>query len=652
MVYGIVTVLKIGSILSGNDDDDGDDMKKKESKAKGVVKGAPSGLVISLVVHVAAFMLAGLLVVFTVVKKEEKKFVPPKPVDRPKMKLKKPKVKVKKTAKPKSVTRIVTKVKRATMPDIQLPEMSGMGEGLGGGMGEGFNIMPDFTETTVFGSGQTIGNDLIGTFYDFKRRRNGATYPISESEFVDHLAKFIQSGFNKRTLANVYRSPRKLYATCFMVPTVKSAAAPAAFGEPECGGWDWMCHYEGEIVHPEGIKFRFVGQGDDVLVVAINGKVVLNASWPGGTWDTQNTLSIAAGGWQSHSSKSRTYKLGNNYAEYGDWVTLEPGVPVKMDVIMGEVPGGHFDGMLAVQVEGEEYELNSQQGPILPMFKTAEPSHDLLDAIYEWLVPGEACLTNGPVFSDIGGVPKRGRVQAKEAPEVAPVAEFNPLRVWTLNTGKNLEGEYTTVMGDKLVVKTIKGKQVKIPLDAVSEEDRKYAMLSDPPAFSVDFIKTSQAHIGRYELSPQELQWGTLPPQVNDFRFGARVRQSGARPYNYELEVEYFAIGQQLLDDDKFILFDRDSATFTPTRENKRMMEFKGERTVETQAYPLHDQMRGRKFKGHLVLVRDQRGKIIAHSASSKWLYEKRDKLARLPVGVFFDKNCDRVYPTGPKRNY
>ncbi len=118
------------------------------------------------------------------------------------------------------------------------------------------------------------------------------------------------------------------------------------------------------------------------------------------------------------------------------------------------------------------------------------------------------------------------------------------------------------------------------------------------------------------------------------------------------VNVEYFAIGQQLLDDDKYIFLDRNSGSFTPAKDNKRSFEFKGERTVEMQSYPYAGQMRGKKFKGHLVLVRDESGEIIAHSASSKWLYEKREKLMRLPVGVFFDKNCDRVYPTGPKRNY
>ena len=90
--------------------------KSKEAQAGKITKGGTSGFVISLVIHAALFLLAGLLVVFTVQQKEEKKFVPPAPVERPKMQLKKPKVKVKKTTKPKTTQRIVTKMKSASMP--------------------------------------------------------------------------------------------------------------------------------------------------------------------------------------------------------------------------------------------------------------------------------------------------------------------------------------------------------------------------------------------------------------------------------------------------------------------------------------------------------------------------------------------------------
>ena len=132
-------------------------MIKKNSKKRGVktTKGTPSAVLLSILIHAALFLLAGTLVVFTVVKKREVEFEPPKAVERPKMKLKKPKVKIKKTSRPKPTQRIVTKLDRASMPDIQLPEMSGMGEGLGDAVG-GFDMLPDLSEASYFGTGQSI----------------------------------------------------------------------------------------------------------------------------------------------------------------------------------------------------------------------------------------------------------------------------------------------------------------------------------------------------------------------------------------------------------------------------------------------------------------------------------------------------------------
>ena len=45
----------------------------------------PGAVALSILIHAALFLLAGTLVVFTVVKKEEKRFEPPKAVERPKM---------------------------------------------------------------------------------------------------------------------------------------------------------------------------------------------------------------------------------------------------------------------------------------------------------------------------------------------------------------------------------------------------------------------------------------------------------------------------------------------------------------------------------------------------------------------------------------
>ena len=124
-----------------------------DKKAPKVTKGGPSGMVISLIVHAVAFFVAGLFVVFTVLPKPPPEFEPPPPVARPKMKLKKPKVKIQKSSQPKPSSRIVAKVKTAKMPEIQIPDIVGSGEGLMGGLGTGGEFMdiPDIGEITLFG---------------------------------------------------------------------------------------------------------------------------------------------------------------------------------------------------------------------------------------------------------------------------------------------------------------------------------------------------------------------------------------------------------------------------------------------------------------------------------------------------------------------
>jgi hypothetical protein len=346
---------------------------------------------ISLALHAAAFMLAGMLVVFNVVKKADKKFVPPKPVERPKMKLKKPKVKVKKTSKPKPTTRIVTKVQKASMPDIQLPEMSGMSEGLVGGIG-GFEIMPDLESISVFGAGQSIGNDFVGTLFHLLYDRRGGLIPMDRWQFQEVLRKYARSGFKKSKLAQYYRSPKKLFTTHFMIPPIVAPVAPDVFGAPELESYFFFVNYEGELVYKEDIKFRFWGVGDAYISVLVDGEHVLLNGWDG----RLEYLDY----WQSSDADSDKYFLGNQTMHVGDWIELKAGEPQKMQVFFGEWVGGAVAAMLLVEVEGEEYPQTRQGGPLLPAFKTEEFSLSQLEEIHKYLPEGECNLTNGPVFRD------------------------------------------------------------------------------------------------------------------------------------------------------------------------------------------------------------------------------------------------------------
>lgn len=370
-------------------------MKESNKKPKNVAKGAPSGFIISLAVHAGAFLLAGMLVVFSVVNKEEKNFVPPKPVQRPKMDLKKPQVKVKKNTKPKASARIVTKVKSASMPDIQLPEMSGIGNSLaGGGLGAGFSLTENVEVASLFGGAQTIGNDFVGTFIDFKKDRQGKQITMDPDTMMKHVRNFLVKDWKPSVLSRFYHSPNKLYATCFVIPTNHSTGGPEGFGE-DTEGYCWMVHYKGQLAYKEDITFRFCGNGDDILIVRVDGEVVLSACWP---TSLEPLLSQV---WMSSSPDNRKWALDSQRAVVGDWITLKAGEHKQMEVLIGEVSGGLFAAELLVQVEGEEYPRNPfMNGPTLPIFKTEELSRTLREDIENMLFEGDASLTNGPVFRD------------------------------------------------------------------------------------------------------------------------------------------------------------------------------------------------------------------------------------------------------------
>jgi len=154
----------------------------------------------------------------------------------------------------------VTKVHKASIPDIPLPKMSGIGAGLAGDIG-GFDVMPDQEQMTLFCGGQAIGNDFVGTFYDLKRDRRGNPTAMDEGKFVAELTRFVASGFKSSKLARYYRPPKKLYATTFMIPTVRSQIAPAAFDESDTIGYVWMVHYKKAVGVSGRYQDPFLGYG-------------------------------------------------------------------------------------------------------------------------------------------------------------------------------------------------------------------------------------------------------------------------------------------------------------------------------------------------------------------------------------------------------
>jgi len=608
--------------------------KKNKSNLKKINKNTPSSYLVSLGFHLIIFLIAGVIIVFKIEEKEYKKFIPPKTIERPQVQLKKPQINLDNNKQSKPISKIVTKAKSTKISEVSLPEFNGIGNGLFRNSGS-FQLKPLQQKITLFGGGESIGNDFIGSFYDFKRDKAGRPIPTDPDEMIKELQRFVRGGWNTSRLAKFYKSPKKLYATSFMIPPVKSSVAPSAFDEPETGGWCWAVHYKGKLVHHKDIKFRFWGQGDDVLVVAVDGKTVLNGCWP--SFDSEWGIYSIGGSWTSSAKNDFRFYLGNNLSRGGDWIELKAGVPKEMDILIGEVPGGGFCSMLTVEVDGEKYELNRQGGPILPMFKTEEPTLDMIDEIYKVLVPDEASVTNGPVFRDY-----EFTIAKEEIDQIKKIKKIDKFREWTLRDNSSFKATYVSKNGSLVFFENEAGKQAKVEFSKLITSDQDFISLLKPPSFKIDFVKsTSVRFIKTTPYLDEEA------PRVNDFVFSVKIKKDDIKEFNQEIFVEFFAIAKELIGDN-YILVDRQKSSFIPTKDNNFSHDFSGP-SIEFMEYVYDGDRRGKEYAGNLVVLYDKFGRVIDFQTSNKWLYENLENLKKIPIGRYFNKSCQRVIPTSPK---
>ena len=212
----------------------------------------------------------------------------------------------------KTTTRITSKSASAS---IALPEMpssasassmvsgamaggssKGFGGGSGGGIGSGMGVGRGNGKNfvSVFGSKMAI-NGLPGTFYDFKQNKSGKPTAMmggAPEKFGDpsnsaaiglynkEVNEFLDKGFSASSLSDVFRAPDTLLASQIFIPPCPATEAPKAYGVGElCKPSRWIAHYKGAVKPPQNGKFRFVGSGDDFLLVRWDRKVVLDSGY-------------------------------------------------------------------------------------------------------------------------------------------------------------------------------------------------------------------------------------------------------------------------------------------------------------------------------------------------------------------------------------
>ncbi len=235
------------------------------------------------------------------------------------------------------------------MPAIEINSanmaMGLTGRGTGGGLGDIGGGMMDSLRITSFGFDRMLEGTLEGHLYDFKQTRDRKPTNLNPDGMASTVRSFVNS-WNISSLSKYYKADKTLYASYFIIPYRNAAVAPEAFNaEKEIQPRMIAAIYKGKFTPQKTGRFRFYGRADDILVVRINGKKLLDASWVSDVYSNWKT-SEEQGGVQFGF-------LFGAKGIYGDWFDLRKDLPVDVEIIIGEVPGGHFGAWLTIEEDGD-----------------------------------------------------------------------------------------------------------------------------------------------------------------------------------------------------------------------------------------------------------------------------------------------------------
>lgn len=251
-----------------------------------------------------------------------------------------------------SFTTDSSKVLEQALSHIKLdPQGAGLTHGAG-------DHAPGAGASSVFGTTAGTPNQLEGYLYDLKQTADRKPTGITPEQYHDVLKKFVARHWDESVLAPYYKSPKPLYTSAILIPVISADLGPKAFGlEKEVEPSRWIVWYKGRVSPPTPDHYRFAGFCDDILLVRIDGRMVLDGSlhpvedkkyevpWKG-----------------SPNTNGQALRLGEQFV-------FSPGEIKDIDIIVGEQPGGVFYANLFALKKGDTYPNDESGIPKLPLFQ-------------------------------------------------------------------------------------------------------------------------------------------------------------------------------------------------------------------------------------------------------------------------------------------
>jgi hypothetical protein len=258
-------------------------------------------------------------------------------------------------------------------------------------LGEGNSFGIKLNGSGAGGGGVPPGY-MIGEMFDFKRNSEGEA---RAADYWNDARKLINDGdFGEDAEKHVYKLDARVALNKIWIPTQPAQNGPEAFGVADkMKPSGWMAHYRAIVEPVADGRFRFVGYFDDFMACLVDGKVVMECNW-GNCGGAPGAVT----GWKSPEGNSPW-----GIHVIGDWFDLKKGDKVRIDICVGERPGGLIGGLLLMQEYGKKYD-EANGLPVLPFFSSRRLSMKELNQIEEANKEGGFTNQSGKKFQVLGEV--------------------------------------------------------------------------------------------------------------------------------------------------------------------------------------------------------------------------------------------------------
>ncbi len=214
---------------------------------------------------------------------------------------------------------------------------------------------------------------MEGYLYDLKQTRDGKPTNMDVKGYHNKLTHFVAAHWDSDLLEPYYKSPKPLSASSIFIPIIHAEDGPKAFGvENEVKPNMYVVWYKVTASPPQEGNYHFVGVGDDILVVRVNGKTELDGSLFSVDDELrQKQKSMSMTGFTPTTDSDAVFWIGTSFH-------VSASEPVDIDILIGEEPGGFSDYFLYIQRDESTYQSQPNSSPLLPVFQLdSKPIHPI-----------------------------------------------------------------------------------------------------------------------------------------------------------------------------------------------------------------------------------------------------------------------------------